>query len=64
MEGNLDDEVVVAWCTADKLKLAGGFRYRRARRPELYGAILQKGHNASLNRVDEFKVITGQSSGS
>ena len=35
-----DDTVTVGTCTADKLNLAGGFRYRNARRPELYKDIL------------------------
>ena len=37
---SFDDEVVVAYCTGEKLRLAGGQRYRKARRPELYGHIL------------------------
>jgi predicted amidohydrolase len=45
------DEVVVGLCTADKLELAGGYRYRKARRPELYGEILGKPHDPSL-KVD------------
>ncbi len=36
----LDDEVVTALCGREKLALAGGFRYRRARRPELYRDII------------------------
>ena len=42
----LDNEVVTATVSADKLKLAGGYRYRKARRPELYGSILAKPHIA------------------
>jgi predicted amidohydrolase len=45
---SMNDEVVVATCTPDKLKLAGGHRYKRARRPDLYKDILGAGHNASL----------------
>ena len=45
---SMDDEVVVATCTPDKLELAGGYRYLKARRPELYGDILGKGHSAQL----------------
>jgi predicted amidohydrolase len=45
---SMDDEVVVATCTPDKLELAGGHRYKNARRPELYGDILGKGHDARL----------------
>ena len=39
---SLDDEVVTALCTDEKLTLAGGFRYKNARRPELYGKILAR----------------------
>jgi predicted amidohydrolase len=42
---SLGDEVVVARCTPDKLQLAGGYRYLRARRPELYGRILAGKHD-------------------
>ncbi len=45
---SMDDEVVVASCTPDKLELAGGHRYKRARRPELYGEILGASNDASL----------------
>jgi len=45
---SLGDEVVMASCSADKLKLAGGYRYRRARRPELYRDILGASHDTSL----------------
>ena len=45
---SMGDEVVVATCTPDKLELAGGYRYRKARRPELYGEILQKKHQTTL----------------
>ena len=45
---SMDDEVVVASCTPDKLELAGGHRYKRARRPELYGEILGASNVASL----------------
>jgi len=48
---SFDDEVVVGQCTVDKLKLAGGYRYRKARRPELYGHIIGKPHDPSL-KVD------------
>ena len=42
----LDDEVVTVLITADKLTDAGGFRYKRARRPELYKDIIGKPHVA------------------
>jgi predicted amidohydrolase len=48
---SFDDETAIGLCTADKLQLAGGFRYRNARRPELYGRILGQPHDSST-RVD------------
>jgi predicted amidohydrolase len=45
---SLEDEVVLAACSSDKLELAGGYRYRRARRPELYRDILGASHETSL----------------
>ncbi|HYO51863.1 nitrilase family protein [Archangium sp.] len=46
----LDNEMVTAVCTPEKLKQAGGYRYKRARRPELYGSILGEPH-ASEQKV-------------
>ncbi|MFN7119208.1 MAG: nitrilase-related carbon-nitrogen hydrolase, partial [Saprospiraceae bacterium] len=40
----LDNEVVTAVITPEKLTQAGGYRYKKARRPELYGAILSQPH--------------------
>lgn len=42
----LDNDMVTATLFEDKLKQAGGYRYRKARRPELYGAILSQPHLA------------------
>jgi 5-aminopentanamidase len=47
----LGDDVVTAVLTRDKLKNAGGYRYIKARRPELYGDIISQQH------VSEQKVI-------
>jgi predicted amidohydrolase len=44
---SFDDEIVAGFCSAGKLKLAGGYRYRRARRPELFGEILRREHDSS-----------------
>lgn len=38
---SLEDEVVVALCTAEKLEQASGRRYIRARRPELYAKLVE-----------------------
>jgi hypothetical protein len=43
---SFSDEFVMATCTADKLILAGGYRYMKARRPELYREILGKDHTS------------------
>lgn len=40
----LGDEVSVALCTREKLTLAGGYRYKNARRPGLYGEIISQAH--------------------
>lgn len=42
----LDNEVVTASLFHEKLEQSGGYRYRKARRPELYGSILGKPHKA------------------
>jgi len=47
----LDDDVVTATITADKIKNAGGYRYKKARRPDLYRDIIGQPH------VPEQKVI-------
>ena len=48
---SFDDAIEVATLTADKLNMAGGYRYRNARKPELYGDILSKDHNATLKPI-------------
>ncbi len=40
----LGDDIALATCTPEKLQQAGGYRYRQARRPELYKAILGQDH--------------------
>jgi len=47
----LGNEVVIAKITEEKLTLAGGYRYRNARRPELYGTILSSPHDPELKPV-------------
>jgi len=37
----LGDDVVVGYCTAEKLALSSGRRYLKARRPELYGRLVE-----------------------
>ena len=40
----LGDDVAVATCTPEKLQQAGGYRYRKARRPDLYRDIIGQDH--------------------
>jgi len=42
---SLGDEVITATLTPEKLTQAGGFRYRNARRPDLYREIVGQPHN-------------------
>ena len=48
---SFDDEICTATITADKLKLAGGYRYKNARRPELYRDIIGVDHKSSFKPV-------------
>ncbi|MDQ3846386.1 MAG: nitrilase, partial [Bacteroidota bacterium] len=38
-------------CTPEKLKMAGGYRYKKARRTELYKDIIGKPHKAEQKVV-------------
>jgi 5-aminopentanamidase len=46
----LDNEVVTATLSAEKLKQSGGYRYKKARRPDLYDSIIGQPH-ASEQKV-------------
>lgn len=48
---SFDDEITIATITEDKLKLAGGYRYKNARRPELYKNILGAEHHSETKPV-------------
>ncbi len=41
---SFEDEITIANITKDKLKLAGGYRYKNARRPDLYRDIIGQEH--------------------
>jgi predicted amidohydrolase len=43
---SFEDDITIATVTDEKLKLAGGYRYRNARRRELYRDILGKAHRS------------------
>lgn len=44
----LGEDMAIAVCTRDKLQLAGGYRYRKARRPELYGDVIASRNESEL----------------
>ena len=48
---SFENDIAVGVCTEEKLTLAGGYRYRNARRPELYGDILSKPHESVVKPV-------------
>lgn len=43
-----DDSIITATITPEKLSQAGGNRYMKARRPELYGDIISQSHQSEL----------------
>ncbi len=47
----LGDDLITASITPEKLTQAGGYRYKKARRTELYGEIISQDHKAELNVV-------------
>lgn len=47
----LDNDMVTVTLTPEKLMQAGGYRYKKARRPELYGPILAQPHNSEQKVV-------------
>jgi predicted amidohydrolase len=47
---SFDNEIAIGNCVYDKLQASGGYRYTRARKPELYRDIIGQGH-ASVQKV-------------
>jgi hypothetical protein len=48
---SFEDEICTVVLSEDKLHLSGGYRYRNARRPELYRAVLGREHRSVTNPV-------------
>ncbi len=48
---SFDNEIVTTTITEDKLQLAGGWRYRKARRPDLYRDIIGQDHQSQTKPV-------------
>jgi predicted amidohydrolase len=47
----LDNDMVTVTLTREKLQQSGGYRYKKARRPELYGSIIGQPHNSEQKVV-------------
>lgn len=47
----LGNDIAIAHCTPEKLEQSGGYRYRKARRPELYADIIGQAHQAEQKVV-------------
>lgn len=48
---NLGDEVTTALITREKIEKSGGYRYKNARRPDLYGEVIAKPHKSEQKVV-------------
>src|SRR5665213_1000712 len=48
---SFEDEIALATITDDKLKMAGGWRYKNARKPELYKEIIGADHQSETKPV-------------
>jgi predicted amidohydrolase len=46
---SFDDETAVATCAREKIEASGGFRYRSARRPDLYRDIIGMDHRPEMS---------------
>ena len=48
---SFDDDITISKITKDKLQLSGGWRYKNARRPELYSDIIGQAHQSDTTPV-------------
>lgn len=48
---SFEDDIAIAGISRDKLSLAGGHRYRKARRPDLYRDILGRPHESTTKPI-------------
>lgn len=48
---SFDDDIAIAKIAKDKIKLSGGWRYKNARRPNLYKDIIGKNHEPQLKPI-------------
>ena len=48
---SFDNDITISKITKDKLQLSGGWRYKNARRPELYREIIGRAHKSNTNPI-------------
>jgi predicted amidohydrolase len=48
---SFENDITISKITKDKIRLSGGWRYKNARRPELYGDIIGKDHTSDTAPV-------------
>lgn len=48
---SFEDEITISKITKEKIKLSGGWRYRNARRPEIYKEIIGREHKSDTSPV-------------
>jgi predicted amidohydrolase len=48
---SFEDDITISKLTKDKIQLSGGWRYKNARRPELYKNIIGGHHNSDTTPV-------------
>lgn len=48
---SFEDDIAIAAITKEKISLSGGFRYKNARRPNMYRDIIGKGHDPEIKPV-------------
>ncbi|MDR9458124.1 MAG: nitrilase-related carbon-nitrogen hydrolase, partial [Salegentibacter sp.] len=48
---SFEDEITISKITKDKIQLSGGWRYKNARRPELYKDIIGGSHKSDTTPV-------------
>ncbi len=48
---SFEDDITISKITKEKIQLSGGWRYKNARRPELYSSIIGKAHNSDTTPI-------------
>jgi predicted amidohydrolase len=55
-----EDSFVSSVLTKEKLQLAGGYRYRKARRPDLYRDIIGQAHQSNRKLSGFIKILSNK----